>query len=775
LSGANLFVFAVLPWLVFNGWTSLRRSSLAVLLSAALLANLVVGGLRQLVAGAGLDEGNEALWGLLTLGLVWMVQLLPATSAPAILRGALRGLVHNMWRLQVAYMLGLTAFSFLMLSVLAPLFARSSPIMQVVIRVVLYTVVLEVVIAIVRVCSRANFSSHLPRDNLVVLLAPIVISAGLLGRILSSSMDSVAETIGVAIAISVTEVTLRMTLPSRDRVLLQCCWRICPCVFPSSKDRQVEQREKAAAHSLPPASVSDGAPQTFVLPTSATSSPSIIMDVSPPACKQASAEALPELAPRSAEAPLAESVLLNLATPINHGSAQHPAAPDLAIRGEARGSSTEAGPVAQRNLGNDPQTAAVLARAAREAQDIHAYFSLLTLDTMSEDIGILLSLPFALIMRLPPRVGGQPLGALDVLARVGGQYVLELLTDMAPALLMLCVNVCCGVRWRRVGGVSVRAAVLDQLSREAAEEGAGVEGAMSTPYVVSDGGDGGMVDDSEAVQAPVAVKKALGGGRSGNDVGSAEPRGAPAGAAVSLLAAGQVLDAGLAEGDIKTSACAGDSATGASGDPGGMTTSSTPSRPVLSSEAASTAASGMGGSMDSGGTCSMDVGGTGGDRDGAAAPAAGSGSRCDCVLRAGDADVQRHRAHLSRAYARSVRRVTGDAVWQPLEWRGMLRLAVSGSGVAGEAPAQVLWSDVTDVEGMSGVQLAVAYVSLSSELWAVRLGRAWETRFRGWNVLFFVGVFSAALLAGRNLAGPVSRCMLRDDEGVEYFDFCPEE
>ena len=153
---------------------------------------------------------------------------------------------------------------------------------------------------------------------------------------------------------------------------------------------------------------------------------------------------------------------------------------------------------------------------------------------------------------------------------------------------------------------------------------------------------------------------------------------------------------------------------------------------------------------------------------------------CPCVLRPSDADVQAHSAHLGHVYTRAIKRVTDDAVWQPLEWRGLLHLAVHGDGdetcdLEPVAPAQVLWRDVVDVSSMSRVQLWVARLSLNSEVWAVRMGRAWEGRFRGWNVLFGVGVFSAALLVGRNLAGPVSRCKLLDDGGEAYFDFCDPE
>jgi len=323
------------------------------------------------------------------------------------------------------------------------------------------------------------------------------------------------------------------------------------------------------------------------------------------------------------------------------------------------------------------------------------------------------------------------------------------------------------VRGRRVGGVSVRAAVLDQLSREAAEEGAGVEGAMSTPYVLPeqdpDSGGGAskkceplhdvLVDDS--VVATDAVLEA----------GTAVQMSGPSGGKQRMLQTGASPSLSIGDPLVQRS-------TDNSLSAGLQPTSSIQPAPTLDSRLGSLASAADG---ESRGRILAPFERSPRVHDTKEGPMQFSGyCACDCVLHAQDADVIKHRARLDRTYARDIRRVTEDFLWQPLEWRGMLRLAVSGSGVAGEAPAQVLWSDVTDVESMSRLQLVVAWLSIRAEVVAVRLGRAWETRFRRWNVLFVVGVMTAALINARNYAGPLLRCRLQDASGNDYFDFCDE-
>jgi len=71
-------------------------------------------------------------------------------------------------------------------------------------------------------------------------------------------------------------------------------------------------------------------------------------------------------------------------------------------------------------------------RAAREAQDVHAYFSLLTLDTMAEDVGIVASLAFGLLFRSPSRAGGAPAVVGDVLVRIQAAVFRAMLRAQLP-------------------------------------------------------------------------------------------------------------------------------------------------------------------------------------------------------------------------------------------------------------------------------------------------------------------------------------------------------
>ena len=73
-----------------------------------------------------------------------------------------------------------------------------------------------------------------------------------------------------------------------------------------------------------------------------------------------------------------------------------------------------------------------LSPATQHARTTRAHYAFITLDTVSEDIGMLTLIPVAIFFRLPTRIGGQPLPLGDVLLRVGFQWLLELWTDVGP-------------------------------------------------------------------------------------------------------------------------------------------------------------------------------------------------------------------------------------------------------------------------------------------------------------------------------------------------------
>jgi len=114
----------------------------------------------------------------------------------------------------------------------------------------------------------------------------------------------------------------------------------------------------------------------------------------------------------------------------------------------------------------------------------------------------------------------------------------------------------------------------------------------------------------------------------------------------------------------------------------------------------------------------------------------------------------------------------------PLSLQEEPPLGAGRGGAAGagekEPPAMVLWSSVHDIKDMTRMRLAVAWLSISSEVLAVRLGRAWQRRFPGWTLLFLLATLSATSLNPRNYFGTSLRCRLLDADGTEHYDYCPD-
>jgi len=915
LSGFNIFTIAVLPWLIFSGWSAVRRSTLAVLITTALLSNLVLGGTRNIITAGGFASGTA--WSFGGLAMVWFGQLIPAVLTPIILSGAIAGFVSSPVRLQFASFFAILTFSYIVLTFIAPAFVEATPFVQVIIRVVVYTILLELAIATVRVCTKASFSRHIPRDRTLALVGPTLLVAGMTGRFLSTSMDTLGETIGVAAAISVTELTLRLTLPSRDRVLLGWCLKWCPCLW---QDRvhitppTEETGGKLASDDTAPLATSSTRAGSDVMPLAAAHDRTVSLDDTSPAegalesrqTRLLSTEDDPtdQFGALSAahRTDTTSSVIDGKATSSTHSGVQsNPlASGDEPGRAKASGAQKHAqglsGAAAEDEVSDSAaaplgpnaadwgtqsalpaplpaptifthapvsgggtakpspsnrlafadvalSTRAVrvgaavqmaMRRTAREAQDIHAYFTMLTLDTMAEDIGILTSLPFALLMRLPPRVGGDPLTVGDILARIGGQYVLELLTDLAPPLLMLSVNVCCGVRWRRVSDRAVRRTVREEmLKAQLPQNDDGVERVlMETPIagsrasrfteidLASASAQMEMLDDAqqlntadedeEHVLQPEQDEEA---GRvsgmsmtemshdaslEGEDGGLPPVPPMPAmgsSAHMALQLAAQQSEFVAMGGSVR-SPDENDSPRGFSAAPAGQYTQPGEQQPTSTQGAsADTRAILRGTYVSAEGNA---------PQESLAAELKHDNGRtvgpCDVVLRKDDPDVVAHRETLLHSYKKEIRRIHRDALWQPVEKQQLLALAVEGysdplahvgaiaqqakpqegadaasTDSSEDAPAMVLWQPVYRVADMSPMQRWVAWLSISSESLSVRLGRAWETRFQGFTRLFLIGVISAVLLNARNFAGPFLRCKLLDAEGQTYFDFCDDQ
>jgi hypothetical protein len=78
----------------------------------------------------------------------------------------------------------------------------------------------------------------------------------------------------------------------------------------------------------------------------------------------------------------------------------------------------------------------------------------------------------------------------------------------------------------------------------------------------------------------------------------------------------------------------------------------------------------------------------------------------------------------------------------------------------------------TSVHQLSASQYSAAWLSLRTELLAVRLSRAWETRVPGWTLLYVFSALHALNITTQILTGVELRCPYTDPAGEWYWNFC---
>ena len=107
-------------------------------------------------------------------------------------------------------------------------------------------------------------------------------------------------------------------------------------------------------------------------------------------------------------------------------------------------------------------------RVPRSGRAVWAlWFATLTFEAAAEDVGLFASLALALLFRIPPSPGGQPLSTSEVLLRVGVQYIIEMGTEVGCALSLFSMAQCCAVRVPPVPMTAVQGLVAARERRRA--------------------------------------------------------------------------------------------------------------------------------------------------------------------------------------------------------------------------------------------------------------------------------------------------------------------
>ena len=692
----------IVPWWVFMGGTFLRWSTAATLLiGPALVVTLWMPLMMWAIARGWNHPAFTAF--------LWLGQVAFALLPPALLSGALRRSIFHPWQLQGVVMVAAIAAGFLSVNTIAPWFAGSSSFMRGVIRLVLWPLFSEGVMALTRVCSRITMAPQVPHDQALAYATPVMATLALAGRIFTSSMDTLAGTVVLATAISVQELLLRVTVPQRDQACTACgtvlARRLCPA------------RSAAANCCIEPAAVAG---------------PSQFSEVALGVTARVRGVQVPSRLPPRGRQFTGPSI--SMLGPPGHLSPSFRTTP------------TPLGP----RLGQGVSTPALVTPAGiLSAQRLSTHFGFMLADSMSEEAGVLLFLVIGLTLRLPPTPGAAPLSTGDVLARVGTQYALEVATDLGPALL------CIAAAWL----LRVRLPKLPTRTvLEAAEQHRGTHGASGSGHKSQ-----GPLPGVKLTLPLEQLGRAGMGGGGGQDHGGrtrvlfSRDRSQPS---VPVVMGG--LDT-VAEARDETESPTGRVASASpQPTPRGRLESDAPD-PHTAVEVPEL----VDDSQASGGSPPPSPT----SRPAPATPRQPAG--CPCVLRAEDADVRSLEQQRLQTYLHDIRQCMGDPVWASLPRRRLLELMAQHSEAQPDGDGLVVFGQrQSSVADMSAAAYAAAMLVLSTEMVAVRLTRAWQRRYPGFVLMFCMGVITATAFMVRLLAGFRARCMDRDEAGVPYFDFC---
>ena len=993
-------IVTILPMWMLSGNTFVRWQSGAFLILTVFVLNSVIQ-----IALPSLQYSGVALSSLAGVAISFFAQLVPMLLAPCVLRGQLHSSMRNPCRMHSVIVIIELFVAASVAGAVAPAFSRASPAVQVGIRLVIFPIFVEMLVMVSRCTGVRYLKPHMPQDVMLGYMMQAVTITAIVGRFLTTNMNTTAQTVLVSVATATVEVVMRLTMVHRDgfyqklcgksamRSLQRCRARLLcqsPPAAPTPDDIDsgddddlgagVSEAEAASFMQHPqakhvvrfpgnPASVASTFSQTELLDDSARGSMELTEQSSLPGSVSGSVSATPSLVqPQlllSTGGSTRELTLKNekettngsridddttvvtsttmdphsSATGSSYASGTHsgsfagsgtrssgmhvghfsahssnaqssvsaPYGHSQASSGldTAAGAALSLGPTEQSLLPSaaisihvpehhakdyrvyqraahmystaaaTPNSRARMRRVGNNAVNTQSYYAFLIADTMGEDIGILASLSLSLLFRVPARRGELPISPEQVVIRVLIQYLLELLTDIGPALTYYATSMLCGVR-------------LSPVTSRMVAQSVGVPAA----HVKASGAASRLAKmASLSSREPLTLQLVP----IDTHLGPTEPRSAPPAGEVSstpkgfqtpgLPALGAITE--LSEIDSDDDSVIGDmpserdrtrsrlaSQSGLSEFEDSGLNVSAQMQDMHGSYSTSLSARELSGvgvtdlpreseqqqqalAFPTPGTtpASSDAGVRAPPSPGAVntkAPARAAWCSCGGImLREDDTDVVVASAHAHDVFALRRLAVASDPIWQPVRMRQLLHMAVFGScmmdaeeavmsappvsdsppflapqggagtevvdevkhgtdaspppaaGLAGgpaagrmsmqhsmstmsEAserdfvlakPRRVLFREVraASLQQLSTAQYAAVWLSLRTELLAVRLSRAWETRVPGWAFLYVFGALHALTLIGRVLAGVTLRCPYVDPEGEWYWNFCTAE
>jgi len=214
---------------------------LYMFLSGVVPTMLVSLGFTYLLAKSNAED-SKALGGPYLVS-IFFIQIVPTIIGPIVQRPVLVDIMKSPVKMGLLSVVLTAAVALVVLDTLTPAYAQAGTGTRILIRVIVFPLLIEIPAGAVRVAARYWLKPDFPMSRLIIfLLSPIVLSS-MVGRFLTTNMETISDTIAVSLLLSLMEVFMRSTMLWRDDLYARCCGR--PCGGRAGK----KKHQRAEAHS----------------------------------------------------------------------------------------------------------------------------------------------------------------------------------------------------------------------------------------------------------------------------------------------------------------------------------------------------------------------------------------------------------------------------------------------------------------------------------------------------------------------------------------------
>ena len=225
-SALTSFLLSCIIFLHYANFKFLRCDRVTYLTLTGLLPSTLV----SLVSGYMLWGASQATLDFLvpiTVVLLFALGAVPACVTPYVYKPLFQGVMSHPMYLSVLSTMLTMVVAYLVLNIITPAFLTGDTTTRVIIRLIVFPLLIELPAGAGRLVARYWMGEHYPMDRILISLVGPLVGSSLMGRFLATNMETVWETVGLSIALSVVELLMRSTMLWRDDLYIQCCGRPC--------------------------------------------------------------------------------------------------------------------------------------------------------------------------------------------------------------------------------------------------------------------------------------------------------------------------------------------------------------------------------------------------------------------------------------------------------------------------------------------------------------------------------------------------------------------